>query len=128
MSIYGVGVDLVNIDRVRKVWDKYGIKFANRILSELEKERLKNVKDSALFIAKCFAVKEAVAKSLGVGFRNDVFLTNISYTQNELKKPIIQYHGVTLDFVIRENITTTHISVADEPPQVLAYAISEITT
>lgn len=125
MSIYGIGVDLVNIDRIKTLWVESGEAFAKRILSHIEMEKLKEVKDPGLYLAKCFAVKEAVAKALGVGFRDDVFLTNISYTKNEINKPEVIFHGKTLDFVNGTGITATHISLSDEPPQVMAYAIAE---
>lgn len=125
MSIYGIGVDLVNIERVRKLWDEGGENFAKRILSETELSNLNSIKDPALYIAKCFAIKEAVAKALGVGFREDVFLTNISYVKNELGKPSVEYHGKTMEFVKGKRISATHISLTDEPPQVVAYAITE---
>ena len=65
--IYGIGTDLVNIDRVKKILSKNRDGFVKRVLSEHEQALFANKAESAAYCAKRFAAKEAFAKALGTG-------------------------------------------------------------
>lgn len=57
-----IGVDIVSIDRIRNVYNKYGTRFTDQFLTDSEKQ-----KDlTAEYIAKCWAVKEAAIKASGI--------------------------------------------------------------
>lgn len=66
MKIYGVGVDLVNVARVRRFLDRHSSKKISRLLSPAEKKRYQKRKLSAPAFAKLFAAKEAFFKTLGM--------------------------------------------------------------
>ena len=67
--ILGIGTDLVNIERVRKVLDRFGERFENRVFSELEIQRSRRKYDPSSSYAKRWAAKEACSKALGIGLR-----------------------------------------------------------
>ena len=68
--ITGIGTDIVHIDRVRKVLDRYGERFVNRILTQEERVRYERTKAKASHLAKRFAAKEAFSKAIGTGIRS----------------------------------------------------------
>ncbi len=128
MSIIGIGTDIVRIDRMAKLWGRYNLRFAARILTSDEITELKEITDqnkAIRFLAKRFAVKEAVAKALGIGFRKNVFLTQIGVKKDELGKPYIVYYKKTKDYIESLGNIKTHISLSDESDVVLTFAIIE---
>jgi len=65
--IYGIGCDIIEISRIRKVYERYGRQFLKRIYKEEEIEYCLSRKDPSPSFAARFAAKEAMAKALGVG-------------------------------------------------------------
>ena len=78
MNIFGIGVDIVDLDRIKKIYSKYGDKFAYKILNENEIKGFNSVKNKSSFLAKRFAAKEAIGKALGIGILNGFLLKNMS--------------------------------------------------
>ncbi|MBI3172064.1 MAG: holo-ACP synthase, partial [Hydrocarboniphaga effusa] len=62
--IYGVGVDILRVSRIEKVYKRHGRRFVERLLHAREQTVFKEARKPALFLAKCFAVKEAFVKAL----------------------------------------------------------------
>ena len=75
--IYGNGIDIIDINRIRKVIDKYGNRFKKRCFSITEIERSEKRKNSVESYAKRYAAKEACAKALGTGLARGVFWKDI---------------------------------------------------
>ncbi len=67
--ILGIGTDLCDIGRVQRALDRYGERFATRILVEAEMERFLRHRKPAAYLAKRFAAKEAFSKAMGTGLR-----------------------------------------------------------
>ena len=72
--IIGIGTDIVDISRVKEILERQGEKFVNRILSQPEQKELSG-RITPSIVAKRFAAKEAVAKSLGTGTVSYTHLT-----------------------------------------------------
>ncbi|MGH8120830.1 MAG: holo-ACP synthase, partial [Gammaproteobacteria bacterium] len=68
--IYGVGIDLVTVRRMQENIDRYGSRFAGKILHPDEMQEFRTAARPAGFLARRFAAKEALAKALGTGFSN----------------------------------------------------------
>ena len=85
MKIIGAGVDIVENSRIKKsILNK---SFLYRIFTNEEISISKNIKNKSSYFAKRFAAKEAFAKSLGTGFRNDLNFKDISVVNDKLGKP-----------------------------------------
>ncbi|GMR15938.1 MAG: holo-ACP synthase [Gammaproteobacteria bacterium] len=119
--IYGIGTDIVHINRMRENLDKHGDKFARRILTELEFDEFKDKKNKASFLAKRFAAKEAVAKAMGTGFSQGLSLHHIGVKHDEAGKPILEFLDVAKTFLQEKNIKQTHLSLADERDYAVAF-------
>ena len=71
--IIGLGSDLIDIRRVEKTIERYGMRFIDRIFTEAEQRKSERRAARAATYAKRFAAKEACAKALGTGLRAGVF-------------------------------------------------------
>ena len=119
--IFGIGTDIVSVERMRNNLEKYGSRFAQRILTDEEMAEYNKVVSQANFLAKRFAAKEAVVKAMGTGFRNGVSLHHISVGHNTLGKPILNFTDKAEEFIKTENIMFSHISLADEHEYAVAF-------
>lgn len=127
--IFGVGIDLLNINRIRKLYGKYNEKLLNRILTDTEIDYLNNKKKDKLnFLAKRFCIKEAFSKAIGTGIGKYVNLKDISCINNEFGKPYILCSKNLINFLeIKFNIDFNKInidvSVSDDIPFINAIVI-----
>lgn len=120
--IYGIGTDIVLISRIKNTEA-----FAKKILSNKEfilwKDYLPGKQKT--FLAKQFAAKEAIAKALGTGFQNGIFPKDIEILRNDEGKPYISAQGSLKNVFTDLEITSSHVSIADETDYVVAFAIIE---
>ena len=119
--IYGIGTDIVHINRMRDDLNKYGDKFARRILTEAEFGEFKSKSNQAAFLAKRFAAKEATAKAMGTGFSQGLSLHHIGVEHDEAGKPVLDLSGVAEKFLQEKQIKQTHLSLADEREYAVAF-------
>ena len=85
MKVIGTGVDIIENSRIKKsILNK---SFLYRVFTNKEILISKNIKNKANYFAKRFAAKEAFAKSVGTGFRNDFNFKDISVINDKLGKP-----------------------------------------
>ena len=123
--IYGIGTDLVKPSRITRSLEKYGERFARRLLSEGEWQAYVNNNQPALFLAKRFAAKEALSKAMGTGLRPPVTLTNIAIAHDSLGKPYFEFHPELEKKKKNEGITHHHLSISDELNLATAFVILE---
>ena len=124
--IYGNGIDIIDINRIRKVIDKYGNRFKKRCFSSSEIERSEKRKNSVESYAKRYAAKEACAKALGTGLARGVFWKDIEVQNNQFGKPFIKLHGKAKDIfrnMDKVSDTKIEVSLSDEKK----YAIANVT-
>ena len=123
MRIAGIGTDIIEKNRVGRIYGRYGARFAVRILHVNERAELGSYRDVPAFLAKRFVAKEAVAKALGTGFRNGVAFTNIEIMHDRLGKPLIRFHGSADRFARSRGIVETHLTISDERHYAIAQVI-----
>jgi len=123
--IYGIGTDIVRIQRIDENLQRYGDRFASRILSDDEFEGFQASARKAHFLAKRFAAKEAAAKALGTGFRDGLNLKDISVIHDELGKPILEFSPKGHEHLKSRSISGTHLSISDEQDYAVAFVILE---
>ena len=97
--IFGIGTDIVTIERMRENFEKHGEKFARRILTTLEMEDFSKSKRPEHFLAKRFAAKEATAKALGTGFSGGLSLGHIGVNHDDKGKPLLVFSGKAQELV-----------------------------
>ncbi len=124
--IFGIGTDIVDVERIRKLGSLE--KFADKILCLNELEVFKSQIDEkkVTFLAKQFAAKEAVSKALGTGIGKDIRFNQIEILRNSYGKPYLNHDGIITTILNDLGITKTHVSLSDEKKYVLAFVILEI--
>ena len=123
--IFGIGTDIVRIQRMADNLAQHGERFASRILSEAEMAVFKAAAQPAHFLAKRFAAKEAAAKALGTGFRDGLSLHDISVSNDELGKPQLEFSARGQQDMQKRGIDSVHLSLADEQEYAIAYVVLE---
>ena len=124
--IYGNGIDIIDINRINRVIDKYGSRFKKRCFSIAEIERSDNRLNSVESYAKRYAAKEACAKALGTGLARGVFWKDIEVENNLYGKPFINLHGKAKKIFKNMNKTSNTqivISLSDEKKYAIANVI-----
>ncbi len=91
--IFGIGTDIVEVDRISEFSNKLGEKFLNRILLPTEQKYCLNYTDPAPYIAGRFAAKEAIAKAFGFGIGEKIGWHDMEIVREESGKPNVQLHG-----------------------------------
>lgn len=130
--ILGIGTDMVHIDRIRRVFDEHGDRFIDRCFDVSERQyvvqKAAGKDDTAVAgYAKRWAAKEACAKALGLGIRDNIFLKDIIVTNDSSGKP-----AITLQNGAKERLThmtpagmtpVIDLSLTDEPPMAMAFVV-----
>ena len=123
--IFGIGTDIVEYARIEALWARYGVRFAERVLSERELPEFQTQTNQARFLAKRFAAKEAFAKAAGSGLRHPVGLHRISVTHDGLGKPVLQFDEVLRIYLAQLGINGHHLSISDERDMIVAFVVLE---
>ena len=123
--IYGIGVDVVEIRRIETLFQRFGERFSRRILSGHEWSEFDQDANSARYLAKRFAAKEALSKALGTGFRHPVGFSAISVVKDKLGKPDFLFHGELLAYLAECGVTSHHLSISDEESIACAFVVLE---
>ena len=121
--IYGIGIDLVKIERMKAVADKWGKKFFERVFTEKEISYCYERKEPYLSLAVRFAAKEALIKSIG----SEVFvpLTDIEIVNFKNGKPVIEAKGKLEEFFKAKSIKHCHLSLSHEKEFGIACVVLE---
>ena len=126
MSIIGIGVDIVNNNRLKKlIKNKH---FIQRIFTENEKKSSKNLKNKLNFYSKRFAAKEAFSKATGLGISKNLLFKNIEVKKNKKGQPSINLNKLTTNYLkkkLKVKSFKTNLSLSDEKNYSIAYVIIE---
>jgi len=123
--IFGIGTDVVEYARIESMWARYGLRFAQRVLSERELSSFEPDSHPARFLAKRFAAKEAFAKAVGSGLREPVSLCRISVTHDGFGKPVLEFDEILRAHLAQLGIAAHHLSVSDERNMIVAFVVLE---
>ncbi|MEE9320344.1 MAG: holo-ACP synthase [Granulosicoccus sp.] len=123
--IAGIGVDVVTLSRISNTHERFGERFARRILSDEEMIEYAVSKTPERFLAKRFAVKEAAVKALGTGERVGVLLKDFSLTHDKLGKPGLHITDKAALRCQHDGIIFSHVSLSDEGDTVVAFVVLE---
>ena len=123
--IYGIGTDIVSIERVQNILNKNRDGFINRVLTDHEKALFANKADSAAFCAKRFAAKEAFSKALGTGIGRVVSFQDLTVRSNEHGKPYFMPSEKLRLYLQAKGIKHGHLSISDETQNALAFVVLE---
>lgn len=125
MSIFGIGVDLVNAKRIQLLYQKYGDRFPKRILDDDEMHLFENSKNKERYLCNAFAGKEAAVKALGTGFSQGVHWKDFGLSRKSSGQPQLHYTKKIKEKFNSLGISSSHISISDEDPWSIAMVVLE---
>jgi holo-[acyl-carrier protein] synthase len=126
MKIFGVGTDIVNINRLKKSFKKNNYAFKKKIFSNKEINYCDKKSNPIAYYAKRFAAKEALSKALGTGIRKGINFKDIEIFNDNLGKPYILLNGGAADFLkkkIKSKKYSIYLSLSDDIPWAQATVI-----
>ena len=124
MKILGIGVDIVENSRISKLLKNK--LFIKRIFSNSEILIANKIEDKKSYYSKRFAAKEAFAKSIGTGFRDDLNYKDISIVNDKLGKPSFVINEKIKKIVKKQfkiTLFNFFLSISDEKKYSVAYVI-----
>jgi holo-[acyl-carrier protein] synthase len=123
--IKGIGIDLVDVERVERLLATYGERFAQRVLAPVEREPYAASARRNWFLASRFAAKEAVSKALGTGLRYPVTLHGISVVTDAVGRPELRFHGPLPQYLKSAQVGAAHLSITHEKGFACAVVVLE---
>ena len=121
--IFGVGIDVLQADRVTKIYARYGDRFARHILMPEELEWFSRQKRPERYLAMRFAAKEAIVKAMGTGFANGMWVRDAGMRPNHLGRPDIIFSPRGRAKCDELGIGDGHLTLTDEAGLIVAVAI-----
>jgi len=122
--ISGIGIDIVEIDRIRILIKRYGDRFVERVFAPGEISYCRNKKDPPRSFAARFAVKEAFVKALGTGMVRGMKFSDVSLEISE--RPEIKLNGIARSIAELKGIASMHTSISHEKDYAIAIVILEV--
>lgn len=123
--IYGVGVDILEIERIEGLIERHSERFLCRVFTPVEREYCSRFSDAHRHLAVRFAAKEAVMKALGTGFAKGIRWMDIEVYNLDSGKPEVRLKGKAKEIADSLGITRIHISLSHSVRMALATAIAE---
>jgi len=123
--IIGTGTDAVNIPRIKKLKERFGDRFLDRVFTSSEKKYCDEYGDPSEHYAVRFAAKEATAKALGVGFGKELDWKDIVVHNNKKGKPFIKFRNKVAK-KIKKHGYKCHLSLAHCTNYATAISILEL--
>src|SRR5690625_1945056 len=128
-KIAGIGLDIIRVDRIKRVHERFGDKFVRRILGAQEIEIFhrrfsRDPRRGIRFLATRFAAKEAFSKAIGLGMHTPMAWSRMQTLNARGGRPVVRL-GEPLASWYDERFGEAHVSVTDESDMVAAFVVVE---
>jgi holo-[acyl-carrier protein] synthase len=124
MDIYGIGTDIVECVRIRKMIEKHGELFLRRVYTEREISYCQSRKRANEHFAGRWAAKEAILKALGTGWAKGLAWTDVEIRHDPNGKPLVMVGGAVRDFVTEHRVADILLSMSHCRTYATAYALA----
>jgi holo-[acyl-carrier protein] synthase len=123
--IFGIGTDVVEIGRIEKALERWGGRFAERVLCPPELARFQKHRQPASYLAKRFAAKEAFTKALGTGIKAPANWHGVWVVNRPSGKPELEFSRDLQLLLEQKGVARSHLSLTDERGVAVATVILE---
>lgn len=123
--IKGTGVDIVEIERIRKVTEKQKNRFINRVFTAVEQQYCNRHRDPAPYFSARFAAKEALFKALGTGWAKGVTWLDVEVQREGRDAPVMALYGEAEKQRVRLGAGRVHLSLSHSDLWAVAMVILE---
>lgn len=124
MRIVAHGIDLVHCPRIARLWQQHAERFLRRVYTPAEQAYCRDCKDQVIRLSGRFAVKEAVMKALGTGWRGGIEWTDIETLPDPLGKPLVALTGRTAQLAATLGIAQVLVSISHSGEYAVASALA----
>jgi holo-[acyl-carrier protein] synthase len=121
--IFGIGTDVVRLDRIASAYERFGRHFVERLLMPEELAAFDGHKRPVRFLAMRFAAKEAIVKALGTGFAHGIWIRDVGFLQNAWGRPEVRFSARGQRVADALGAGEGHVSLTDEAGLVVAVAV-----
>jgi holo-[acyl-carrier protein] synthase len=121
--IYGIGTDIVQLERIDRIYQRHGERFVDRLLLPQEETAFRAAARAARFLAMRFAAKEAIVKAMGTGFAHGMWIRDVGVVQNAYGRPGIVWSERGAQLCRKLGIGEGHITLTDEAGLIVAVAV-----
>jgi holo-[acyl-carrier protein] synthase len=121
--IFGIGTDILQIERIQKVYDRHGERFVSHLLMPEEQALFRTKARGVRFLAMRFAAKEAIVKAMGTGFAQGMWLRDAGVIANEWGRPEVVWSERGREVCEKLGIGASHITLSDEAGLIVAVAV-----
>lgn len=127
MSVYGIGIDVVETVRIERSLERFGEKFKARVFTDKEREYCDTKKHAERHYAARFAAKEAISKAFGTGITDEVGWKDMEILRRDSGEPHVILHGKGKEFAEKKGIVRVIVSLthADHYAAANAVALTE---
>lgn len=122
--IRGIGVDIIEVDRIRRATVRWGDGFLSRVFTPGERRHAGVSRASAERLAGRFAAKEAVMKALGLGWRRMAW-HEIEIAGDPLGRPVVRLTGRAAQAAARLGVQAWFVSISHTRHLAVAHAVAE---
>ena len=124
--IVGIGIDLIEVRRIREAVEKYGDRFLKRIYTAVEMEYCSSKKNAAIHYAGRFAAKEAAFKAIERGWGGgEVSWTEIEVFNEPSGAPRLNFYGKALDLIRQKNVVHSYVTISHIEEHATAVVVLE---
>lgn len=112
--IYGIGTDLVQVQRIQEALRRWGERFQNKVFTSYEVRYCLRKRIPGPNFAARFAAKEAFVKALGIGIRRGVHWRDVEVQRGPLGKPVLKLTGRAAEIIQKEKIDGVFLSLTHD--------------
>jgi holo-[acyl-carrier protein] synthase len=124
MRVFGIGIDVVEVERIAASIETYGDQFLRKLFTSAERAYCCAQKKPELHYAARFAAKEAVSKALGTGIGGQAGWLDLEIIRDLSGAPKLSLRGAAQEFTQRHGITEIQISLTHAREYAAANAIA----
>jgi holo-[acyl-carrier protein] synthase len=124
MKIFGIGIDVIEVERIEEALKEFGDRFLDRVFTAEERAYCSKQNRPELHYAARWAAKEAVSKAFGTGIGLEVAWTEVEVLRGEAGEPSLRLHGAGKKFAEREGIKEVKISLTHAKHYAAANAVA----
>ena len=121
--IKGIGIDIIEIARIKDSIDKFGKNFLDRVFTDKEQQIAAERKTYSTFYAGRWAAKEAISKALGCGIGEQCSFTEIEILNDSQGRPVATLSGNAAKTFASLGANILHISISHENKNAIAMAL-----
>ena len=123
MKIFGIGIDVIEIERIEEAMVEFGERFAERIFTEEERNYCGQQKRPSIHYAARWAAKEAVSKAFGTGIGEELGWQDMEIRRRDSGEPQVVLHGRGKEFAEQNGIRQIKISLTHAKHYAAANAV-----